>query len=148
MSLNMHWNENRSDSDLPQTQLALEEWFKDTKNIRQLRQMIKYQISQDDELYAIKYIWRRIVGTDILCLNPSCGLMDRSGKIYGCGFAQHDELARLMGWEIANLEREGWVRFDANSHAPRAYCETKPSQEQINRLAKWGLDQKFRDSHV
>lgn len=144
MSLNRAWNENRSDSDVPQTKEAIEEFFKDKKNMHQLRQMIKFQLSDKE---SIAYVWRRIVGTDILGLNPQCGLMDRSGKIYGCGFAQHEELSRLMGWEIIDLERQGWVRFDACGGG-RAYCETKPSEEQLNRLAQWGLDRKFRDSHI
>lgn len=129
----------------PKTLDQLLEYFEGWKDKRQLKQMYKYTLNDNrgDEGYAIYEMYMNLNGTDVLCLKPRCGLMDRDGRIYGCGYAQHDTLARIMGWDIADLECKGWIRFDAHQSS-RAVCYQNPSQEQLNKISQLGLSDVLR----
>lgn len=45
-----------------------------------------------------------------LLSNDRFGWLDRTGKLWGCGYAQHEWLTDFFGWSVPTLEQAGWWR--------------------------------------
>jgi hypothetical protein len=95
-----------SNSSCPRTKQALIDWF-DRKGPALDRLLSLIELGEYE-----KYpdLWNNILDYQLCSDYRFNAWVTRTGKIWTCGFAQHECLLRIMGVDILEAEAAGWLR--------------------------------------
>lgn len=94
------WN-----SSCPLTREAILAWFPNFKLLPILLKFGEYEDYPD--------MWNEIIDWNIGYTFRGCAWVTRSGRVWTCGWAKHEQLRRVMGLKIEDVERAGWMRVSA-----------------------------------
>ena len=83
-------------------------------------------------------VWNWIVDFGLLHLGQKNGWIDREGKMWGCGWAQHDRLLYWMGREAGDVEADGWVKVSNGRY--RSRYRMTPAQRKTMRAIGVAVD--------
>jgi hypothetical protein len=84
--------------------------------------------------------WNAIIDDDLLYLSGKLGWIDRTGKMFTCGWAKHDKLLAWMGKNQADVERDGWIRVNRSFKGPTYRSCFKASSAQRKKLRSLGIE--------
>lgn len=84
--------------------------------------------------------WNVIVDGNFLYLSGELGWLDRNGKLFSCGWANHNKLLYWLGKDDAEVEREGWVRINRGASGLTYRSCFKASPAQRRKLKSLGVE--------
>lgn len=84
--------------------------------------------------------WNVILDGNFLYLSGKLGWLDRDGKLFSCGWANHAKLLYWMGKKEVEVEQEGWVRINRGARGLTYRSCFKASPAQRRKLKTLGVD--------
>ncbi|TLX17104.1 hypothetical protein [Rhizobium sp. MHM7A] len=84
--------------------------------------------------------WNVILDGNFLYLSGKLGWLDRDGKLFSCGWANHAKLLYWMGKQEVEVEQEGWVRINRGARGLTYRSCFKASPAQRRKLKSLGVE--------
>lgn len=117
-------------SDCPKTAEELREWFQGELSPEHIELLVAMEGRHEKYLmhtWTIHSIWDWALEHNILQPGSIHGWIDRQGRWYGCGWAQHDALLNYcLDRGIRETEEEGWCRVSKGTWQ----CTKTPNRAQ------------------
>lgn len=115
----------RLEMSCPETLEELIDWFPDFVQLPLLLEYGNY------ETYA--EVWNDIYDHHLGWDFTGCAWVTRTGQVWTCGWAKHEQLLSLMGLNLDEVEKAGWMRVSrpmGSERDPNGYICNKVSAKQ------------------
>lgn len=125
-----------SNSSCPRTKQALIDWFtgEGEKPSPELLTIIEHG---DYEDYPT--LWNQILDRSMSSDFHNNAWVARSGRVWTCGWANHERMLGIMGLRTSEIERAGWMRVSGMSYPTSIQILKQPSPQQLHFIKKHGL---------